>query len=108
MYKLAIASSELQINDMLGLTIDGINVLLINYEGEIYAYEDKCAHLGIKLSMGYFEDDEVICAAHHWTFKVTSGEGVNPCGVNIQRFQVKIDADQIWVDLPTAPSTPTT
>ena len=48
----AIELSELWIGEMRGLRVSGRGVLLVRLDDGVYAYADKCAHLGVELSKG--------------------------------------------------------
>jgi nitrite reductase/ring-hydroxylating ferredoxin subunit len=45
----AIAESELWIGELCGLVLDGRRVLLLRLNDGVRAYEDRCAHLGVRL-----------------------------------------------------------
>ena len=77
----------------------GVDVLLCNIDGEVFAYEDRCPHLGNPLSKGALDAQVLTCAAHEWAFDVRTGNGVNPAAVCLRRFPVRIDGNTILVDL---------
>lgn len=85
--------------EMLGVTIDGQSVLLINIAGAIYAYEDRCAHLGMALSKGCLAGGVLTCFAHEWRYDACTGRGINPKKAALKAFPVRIESDAIWVDL---------
>ena len=47
-----IAATELWDGDMTARRVDGHDVLLVRLNGVVYAYENRCAHLGVALSEG--------------------------------------------------------
>ena len=50
-------------------------ILVLNYDGDYYAMEDKCSHEDFELSAGHFDADEatIECALHGAKFDVRDG-----------------------------------
>jgi vanillate O-demethylase monooxygenase subunit len=48
-------------------------VLVRNSRGPVDAFFDECPHRGAPLSLGRFEDDELVCAFHGWRFGSDGG-----------------------------------
>lgn len=89
---------DLWSGEMMGVVVDTVPVLLVNVNGAIHAYEDRCAHQGVRLSEGCLRGSVLTCDAHHWQYDATTGSGVNPRGVALSRFPVRIEAGTIFVD----------
>ena len=98
-----IADAELWDGDMTARRIDGHDLLLVRHNGVVYAYENRCAHLGVALSEGRLDGYVLTCRAHHWQYDVRSGSGVNPATACLRRFAVKIEDGKVFVDVD-APS----
>lgn len=80
---------------------DPYPLLLIRTEGGLHALHDECPHRRIAISeMGYLEGEVVRCGWHHWGFHVENGEHIIPTGVCVDRFAVREEAGEVWVDLP--------
>jgi toluene monooxygenase system ferredoxin subunit len=94
-----LAAADLWDGDMTAVTISGRGVLLIRLDGVVYAYDNRCAHLGVALSEGQLDRHVLTCSAHHWQYDVRSGSGVNPVGACLRRFRVKIEKDEVLVDI---------
>lgn len=84
---------------MRGVTVDGQPVLLVNVEGMVRAFEDRCAHQAVPLSQGRFADGILTCSAHEWTFDARTGNSINPWGECIKRFPTQIRGNDIFVDV---------
>jgi toluene monooxygenase system ferredoxin subunit len=95
---------DLWSGEMLGLVVAGTRVLLMNLAGTIYAYEDKCAHLGVALSDGHLHGDTLTCRAHHWQYDMGRGRGRNPANVCLRAFAVKVENGDILVDVEPTPA----
>lgn len=81
--------------------VDGRELLMVNAEGGIVrAFDPLCPHQEHALIEGLLEGEILTCPAHMWEFNVASGEGVNPTGCKLTSYPVRIESDQILVDLP--------
>ncbi len=89
---------ELWIGEKLSRVVDGRRVLLINYQGTVCAYEDRCRHQGVRLSEGRIVDHVLTCAAHGWEYDIRTGSGINPDNVRLRRYGVKIEGIDILID----------
>ena len=99
MYEFAMAEDDLWEGEMAGVKVHGIPVLLIKKDGEIRAYEDRCCHLGVKLSEGKVTESVLTCGAHGWQFDLKSGSGVNPPGVRLKNFPVRVESGKVMVEV---------
>lgn len=82
-----------------GLVVAGRKVLLVNLGDTIYAYADKCAHLGVALSDGHLRGTHLICRAHHWEYDLCTGRGCNPATARLQAYAVRVEHGNILVDV---------
>lgn len=82
--------------------IGDVKLFLYRDGNKVSAYEDKCPHLGQKLSDGDVADGVLTCPAHHWQFDAASGNGVNPKTACLKRYGVEIRSDAVWVELEPA------
>ncbi len=99
MFKPALAADALWIGEMAGVEIDGRPVLLVNVGGTVCAYEDRCPHRALPLSQGILAGDRLVCAAHAWEYDACTGRGINPDTVALRRYEVRIEAGEILVDV---------
>ena len=83
-----------------GVVAGGRPVLLVNVDGVVCAYEDRCRHKGVRLSEGRLDGFVLTCAAHGWQYDARTGHGINPESVVLPRYDVKIVGDDVFVDLP--------
>ena len=90
---------DLWSGEMMGLEVNGENILLVNVDNHVYAYADICPHQKSRLSEGHLTDKILRCARHHWEFDVCSGSGVNPRNTCLKPFPIRVDGDDILVDI---------
>jgi toluene monooxygenase system ferredoxin subunit len=95
----AASLQELALDGLAQRIVAGRKVLLVRLDGDVLAYEDRCAHLGLPLSGGRLDGTTLICPAHEWEYDARTGRGVNPATVCLKVFPVKIEGDDILVDV---------
>jgi toluene monooxygenase system ferredoxin subunit len=91
---------ELWLGDMVGRVVDGTKVLVLRIDDDVFAYEDRCAHLGVSLSEGTLEGSVLTCGAHRYKYDARTGKGINPRAAELRAFGVKISDGQVFVDVP--------
>ena len=92
---------ELWEGEVRGVNLGGLDVVLCNVDGELFAYEDRCPHLANPLSHGVLNHDTLRCAAHEWEFDARTGQGVNPQAAHLKPFPVRRDDDRIFIQIPS-------
>jgi toluene monooxygenase system ferredoxin subunit len=90
---------ELWVGEMTRLVVMGRRVLLVRTDDGVFAYDDRCPHLGAALSEGTLEGHVLTCSAHHFSYDVRSGRGINPHNVCLRRFPTQLAAGAIWADV---------
>jgi 3-phenylpropionate/trans-cinnamate dioxygenase ferredoxin subunit len=76
------------------------DVALCNVDGNIYAIANVCTHDDGPLGEGYLLGEEIECPRHGARFNVRSGEVKTlPAIMPIPTFEVKIDGDDVLVDV---------
>lgn len=82
------------------VVVDGVEVLLCNYNDDIYAIEDVCTHDGGALDQGQLEECRIVCPRHGANFDVRTGAALTlPAVVPVGTFEVRVDGDDIYVDV---------
>ena len=84
-----------------------VEALLINFQGEYFAYVNRCRHIGLSLDWidnQFFTDDSryLICANHGATYEPKSGECVwGPCvGASLQGVPLEVAGEKIFARCP--------
>ncbi len=90
---------DLWIGEKRGETLSGKPVLLVNVEGQICAYADRCAHRGVRLSEGHLDGHVLVCAAHEWSYDVRTGCGINPSVTQLYRYPIRVENGDLLVDV---------
>jgi nitrite reductase/ring-hydroxylating ferredoxin subunit len=83
--------------------------LLVNYQGDLFAYVNRCPHTGITLDWvnnQFFSIDNryLMCATHGAVFEPPTGECVwGPCfGLSLQSVPIEIENGRVYARLPGA------
>ena len=77
----------------------GLDVALFrNAEDEVFALLDRCPHKGGPLSQGIVFGRSVACPLHNWTIGLCNGQAAAPDEGCTPRFQVKVEAGEVWLD----------
>jgi toluene monooxygenase system ferredoxin subunit len=96
----ALSSDELRIGEMRGLALNGRRVLVVRTDAGHAAFEDRCAHLGVRLSEGVLSGCVITCRAHHYQYDAGTGQGINPRSVRLVRFPIEVTEGAVLVDVP--------
>jgi nitrite reductase/ring-hydroxylating ferredoxin subunit len=82
------------------LTAAGRVVALFNVEGTFYALDGVCPHAGGPLGEGLLHGNVVTCPWHGWQFDVTTGRHCLNARIEHTTFPVKVEGNDIFVELP--------
>ncbi|MFN2448427.1 MAG: Rieske (2Fe-2S) protein [Candidatus Baltobacteraceae bacterium] len=81
------------------VVVDGIEVLLCNGGGTIYAVEDVCTHDGAPLDQGELEGCRIVCPRHGANFDVRTGEALTlPAILPLPTYRVRVENGEIFVE----------
>lgn len=81
-------------------TVNGRIVALYNIDGQFHAIDGICAHAGGPLGEGVLSGCIVTCPWHGWQYEVDTGAMCLNDQIRQEQFSVKIDGDQVLVELP--------
>jgi nitrite reductase/ring-hydroxylating ferredoxin subunit len=82
------------------VTIDGVEVLLVNVKGAVYAMEPECPHQGAPLSGALIKDaDHITCQRHGYRFNLRTGACENFPEYALKIYPVRVEGDDVLVDL---------
>lgn len=79
--------------------VDGILVVVVNFDGNFYAIEDVCTHDGGPLGEDGLEGYQIICPRHGARFDVRTGEVLAlPAFEPVPTYEVRVEGDDILVE----------
>jgi len=82
--------------------LNGTLVAVFRRDGEFFAINDSCPHMGASLASGYLEGCDVICPWHAWKFSVKDGLWMdNPKSkIKTDCYAVQVVGNEIQVEIP--------
>jgi 3-phenylpropionate/trans-cinnamate dioxygenase ferredoxin subunit len=103
----AAMTTEIPAGGMKGVNINGKNILISNIDGQFYAINGTCTHMGGDLTKGKLEGNVVTCPRHGSKFDVKTGKNLSGPKIlflklstaDVAAFQVKVEGNQIMIDL---------
>jgi 3-phenylpropionate/trans-cinnamate dioxygenase ferredoxin subunit len=96
--ELAAKKNEIGEGEAHRVVVNGVEVLLCNVGGDIYAVEDICTHDGGALDQGELDGARIVCPRHGATFDVRTGEALTlPAVMPLPKYAVRVDGDDIYV-----------
>ena len=85
------------------VTGGGHAIAVFHHEGQVYAVDNRCPHMGFPLDRGSVSDGILTCHWHHARFDLSSGGTFNPFADDVRSFPVSVVEGEIWID-PEPPS----
>ncbi len=88
--------------------VQGRLVAVFQRNGEYFAINDTCPHMGASLAEGYVEGDAVMCPWHAWKFCIRDGLWLdNPKSkIRTDCYNVRVEGDAIQVQIPDSSANP--
>ncbi len=85
------------------IRLEGKQIVLFDGPKGVFACNNRCPHEGYPLKEGKLSDGCILtCNWHNWKFDLESGETLVG-GDKLRRYPVRIDGDEIWLDLTEPP-----
>jgi nitrite reductase (NADH) small subunit/3-phenylpropionate/trans-cinnamate dioxygenase ferredoxin subunit len=80
-------------------TVGDRMVAVFHVDGQYFAIDDLCPHMGASLGAGHVEDGTVTCPWHAWRFRVTDGTWCDNPRIKTDTFEVRVVGDEIQVKI---------
>ena len=79
---------------------DGKEIALFNCDGEYYAIDNDCTHIGGPLCEGEISGDTVTCPWHGAEFNIKTGEVLGPpADENVNSYRVHVEGGRIKIEI---------
>ena len=96
------AADDVAPGTMLMVQVDGTDILLVDLEGTIRAYQGICSHEYFELDKGFLTGDSLTCALHLSRFDLFSGEALDPpAELPLAMYPVTIADGRVLLELPS-------
>jgi len=101
-YVRATSADEARANSPQTLRVDGRTVGLFYHEGEFYATDNRCPHMGFPLTDGSVDDGILTCPWHHARFELSCGDTFDPFADDVQTYPVEVRDGEVHIDVDPA------
>ena len=82
---------------------EGRRVAVVRRDDGVRALADACPHAGGPLSEGAVRGDTLTCPYHGWVWSLRDGACIAPArDVRATLYPIRVEAGEVWVDLPEA------
>lgn len=73
-------------------------VAVFNQNGQYFAIDDLCPHMGASLGAGYLDEEGIVtCPWHAWRFCVRDGKWADNPRLGVDTFEVRVHDGEIQV-----------
>src|SRR5579859_3399103 len=79
--------------------VAGRTLVLWRSNGQVYALDNRCPHMGFPLDRGTCRDGILTCHWHAARFDLRTGGTFDQFADDVQVFPVEVRGDEVWVDL---------
>jgi nitrite reductase (NADH) small subunit len=79
--------------------VDDQAIAIANVDGEFFATQHACLHLGGPLPEGRLEGKTLSCPWHGWQYDVRTGKNEFDHAIRLQTFQVKVEGGEVQIAL---------
>lgn len=98
-FRFLATTQELGKTGQLSRWIDGHDILLYEYEGQVRAISNICRHFGGPVGYHKAQGGVFTCLWHNWRYAAKDGSCLDHPGLPLRQYQVKIADDKIYVNL---------
>jgi nitrite reductase/ring-hydroxylating ferredoxin subunit len=89
---------DLRPNDVIAVTVDGIEMVLGRDGDRYFAAQRRCIHQGGDLADGLISRGHLICPQHAWRFSTATGCQAEASQYCLVTYAVRIVDDRIEID----------
>jgi nitrite reductase/ring-hydroxylating ferredoxin subunit len=99
----AISRTELREGESRAVTVNAWPILLVLWDGRVYAIANACTHANSALTKGRLRHGSIMCPLHGARFDLKSGECAGNVYAPLKTFATRATAEGIEVAVPSEP-----
>jgi nitrite reductase/ring-hydroxylating ferredoxin subunit len=92
--------SRIPLDSGLCVIVQETPVALFRWNGEVYAIDDRCPHMGSSLAAGAMTNGVVECPRHGWRFRITDGAWVSCPANRNPAFPARVEGGVVYLKMP--------
>src|SRR6202012_1085032 len=74
-------------------------IALFRVDGQLFAIDDTCPHMGASLSGGHLEDGVVTCPWHAWRFRLSDGAWADNPRIKVGCYPVRTVGGMVEIEI---------
>ena len=78
-------------------------IALFRQDGQYFAIDDTCPHMGASLSGGFVGQGVVTCPWHAWRFRLCDGAWADNPRIKIGSYAVRVEGEEVQVCVEPTP-----
>ena len=80
------------------IEVNGKNICITEYNGNLYAFDRRCPHAGAMLEYGWINDQgHIVCHHHQYAFDMQNGKNTSGEGFYLQTYPVKLNEEGVFI-----------
>lgn len=95
----AASLAEVEDAGCIAIHVNGHTLALVAHDGDVYAVDNRCPHMGFPLHQGSVQDGILTCHWHHARFDLESGGTFDLWADDVRSFPTEIRDGEVWVDV---------
>lgn len=81
------------------VSVNGLEILLVNTKGAIHACENECPHQGSPLTAAVVKEETLSCPRHGYRFSLSDGRCIDHPELTLKIYPVQLSGDDILINL---------
>jgi len=90
--------AELEAHGVRVVSFAGRVIALFSHDGQVFAVDNRCPHMGFPLSRGTVSDGILTCHWHHAKFDLAGGCTFDPFADDVASFRTEVHDGEVYVD----------
>ena len=74
-------------------------IALFYHNGNFYAIDNTCKHMGGPLGEGELENSTVTCPWHGWRYNIETGANLVMPNIKVNTYNVIVEGDEVKVEI---------
>ena len=89
--------SELGDRKPFGVSVHGMELVVIRMDDEVSVLAGRCLHRGARLADGHVDGDDLICSLHGWDYRAASGVSAYDPSERLHSYDTEVVGDEVVI-----------